>query len=203
MLHHCYNQNDTDYHNYIDFPFENVQTHRVYLSNKKKRLLFFDTETTGLPANWGASYKDTKNWPRLVQIAWISSDEWGNIFSRNSFIVKPNNFVIPKEASDIHGITTAKALINGEDIGNVLKLFDEELAEADYIVGHNIGFDINIVACELFRLNIDTKIFTKKQICTMESTINYCAISGPYGYKWPKLSELHYRIFSSNFTKDM
>ena len=30
--------------------------------------LFFDTETTGLPANWQAPMSDLENWPRLVQI---------------------------------------------------------------------------------------------------------------------------------------
>jgi len=33
----------------------------------------------------------------------------------------------------------------------------------------------------------------------MESSTNYCAIQGPYGYKWPKLSELHYKLFRTGF----
>lgn len=33
----------------------------------------------------------------------------------------------------------------------------------------------------------------------MESTTNFCAINGAYGYKWPKLSELHYKLFRTNF----
>ena len=34
--------------------------------------LFFDTETTGLPRNWKAPITDLNNWPRLVQLAYIS-----------------------------------------------------------------------------------------------------------------------------------
>ncbi|MBC7525895.1 MAG: 3'-5' exonuclease, partial [Flavobacterium sp.] len=30
-------------------------------------------------------------------------------------------------------------------------------------------------------------------------TTNFCAIPGPYGYKWPKLSELHYKLFQTGF----
>lgn len=196
---YCYNQREIDYHNYIDYPFETIQTYKVNLVSRNKRLLFFDTETTGLPKNWEASYKDTNNWPRLVQIAWIVSDELGNVINRNSFIVKPNNFIIPKEASDIHRITTDKAIRNGEDIETVLSLFNNTISQSECIIAHNISYDINIVASELYRLNIDSDIFDKKQICTMEQTKNYCAISGHYGYKWPKLSELHYKLFNSSF----
>ena len=35
----------------------------------------------------------------------------------------------------------------------------------------------------------------------MEQTTNYCAISGTYGFKWPKLSELHYKLFNSSFSE--
>jgi hypothetical protein len=33
----------------------------------------------------------------------------------------------------------------------------------------------------------------------MEKTINFCAIQGLYGYKFPKLSELHYKLFRTGF----
>jgi DNA polymerase-3 subunit epsilon len=198
---YCYNQKDIDYHNYIDYPFESVQTYKVNLVNKTKKLLFFDTETTGIPKNWKASYLDTNNWPRLVQIAWIVSDEFGNVITRNSFIIRPDNFIISKEASDIHRITTETAIRNGEDIRAVLELFNEAISQSEYIIAHNIDYDINIVACELFRLNVDSDIFEKQQICTMKQTTNYCAISGPYGYNWPKLSDLHYKLFNSSFSE--
>ena len=39
--------------------------------------LFFDTETTGLPKNWKAPVTDIDNWPRMIQIGWLLSDENG------------------------------------------------------------------------------------------------------------------------------
>lgn len=33
----------------------------------------------------------------------------------------------------------------------------------------------------------------------MKSTTDYCAIEGYYGYKWPKLSELHIKLFGYDF----
>jgi hypothetical protein len=69
------------------------------------------------------------------------------------------------------------------------------LKSSELIVGHNINFDINIVGCEFIRNGYMNPFENLKKICTMESTTNYCAIDGPYGYKWPKLSELHQCLF--------
>ncbi len=35
----------------------------------------------------------------------------------------------------------------------------------------------------------------------MESSTDFCAIDGPYGYKWPKLQELHNKLFGVGFTE--
>lgn len=35
-----------------------------------QRILFVDTETTGLPQNMNAPYTDTRNWPHILGIAW-------------------------------------------------------------------------------------------------------------------------------------
>ena len=33
----------------------------------------------------------------------------------------------------------------------------------------------------------------------MHSTTDFCAIEGYYGHKWPKLEELYFKLFGSNF----
>ena len=35
-------------------------------------LLFFDTETTGVPRDPRASIADSANWPHIVQMAWAA-----------------------------------------------------------------------------------------------------------------------------------
>lgn len=74
------------------------------------KYIFFDTETTGVPKNYKAPSSNTDNWPRLVQLAWILTDDHGETINSGNLIVKPNGFTIPTEASRIHGITTEKAL---------------------------------------------------------------------------------------------
>jgi hypothetical protein len=62
-------------------------------------ILFFDTETTGLPKNWKAPVTDLNNWPRLVQLAFLLYDKSGNLVSSGDYIIKPDGFSIPFESS--------------------------------------------------------------------------------------------------------
>jgi DNA polymerase-3 subunit epsilon len=161
--------------------------------------LFFDTETTGLPRNWKAPVTDLNNWPRMIQIAWILCDDKGNRIESDDYIIKPENFKIPKDASRVHGINTEKAINEGADLEKVLNKFNELVERTDYIVAHNISFDEKILGAELLRKKIQSDFNRKSKLCTMKSSTNYCCISGLYGYKWPKLSELHTKIFGVDF----
>jgi DNA polymerase-3 subunit epsilon len=161
--------------------------------------LFFDTETTGLPKNWKAPVTDLNNWPRLVQLAFLSYDRNGNKVSRGDFIIKPEGFSIPVDASQIHGITTERAIREGKPLNSVLQQFKSLIDKAEVLVAHNMSFDEKIVGAEFLRLGMQNPVPAKRKICTMESATNFCAINGPYGYKWPKLSELHYKLFRTDF----
>lgn len=161
--------------------------------------LFFDTETTGLPRNWKAPVTDLSNWPRMVQLAYLNYDEDGAKISGGDFIIKPEGFAIPSDASRIHGISTERANKEGKNLLSVLKEFENLVNKADYLVAHNMSFDEKIVGAEFLRCNMKNSIAQKRKICTMESSTNFCAIDGPYGYKWPKLSELHFKLFGTGF----
>lgn len=162
-------------------------------------LLFFDTETTGLPINWKAPVTDSANWPRLVQIAWIVFHDDGNRIDSKDFIIKPECYIIPEDASRVHGITNAIALNKGLELFKVLNLFNQEIDRADILVAHNINFDLKIIKAEMFRKNLNTNLNNKQLICTMEASTNFCNIPSDYGYKWPKLSELHIKLFGTDF----
>ena len=168
-------------------------------TNINKMYLFFDTETTGLPRNWKAPVTDLANWPRMVQIAWIYSDQEGNLIESADFIIKPDGYTIPIGASNVHGISTERAIAEGKDLRTVLSTFNELVGEAKFLVGHNISFDDKIVGAELLRTNIQSDFNRKNKICTMMSSTEYCQIPGHYGYKWPKLTELHVKLFGEGF----
>ena len=137
--------------------------------------LFFDTETSGLPKTWKAPVSDLKNWPRLVQLAWILCDEKGNRITQDDFILKPEGFKITKGAMEIHGISTERAKAEGEDLKRILEKFNELVSVSKYIVAHNIRFDENIIGAEFLRKKIETNFFEKNKLCTMLSSTNWFA----------------------------
>ncbi|MCO6468425.1 MAG: 3'-5' exonuclease [Bacteroidales bacterium] len=161
--------------------------------------LFFDTETTGLPKRWRAPVSDLDNWPRLVQLAYLYYDSDGNQISSGDFIIKPEGFTIPVEASRIHRISTERALREGQPIKDVLQHFQSLIEQASYLVAHNMSFDEKIIGAEFLRNGMPNSVESIKKICTKESSTNFCAIEGPYGYKWPKLDELHRKLFGTGF----
>jgi len=161
--------------------------------------LFFDTETTGIPRNYKASVSDLDNWPRLVQIAWIVTDDSENEIKSSEYIIKPNGFSIPKEAARIHGITTEIASQSGVDLAPVLEEIAEDVAAASAIIAHNMQFDEKILGAEFLRMGHLNAIDGKPRKCTMQSSTNFCRIPGPYGNKWPKLQELYNKLFHKGF----
>jgi len=161
--------------------------------------IFFDTETTWLPKNWKAPVSDLDNWPRMVQLAWIIYDELWSLLKKQSFIIKPEGFEIPKESSDIHRITTEIALQKWIKLSDVLLEFQNDVNSASVMVAHNFSFDEKIVGAEFCRQNMENIISTKKSICTMQSSTNYCQIPGNYWHKRPNLTELHQKLFWASF----
>jgi len=162
--------------------------------------LFFDTETTGKPKTRNASPSDLWNWPRIVQIAWVITDEQGNEIEADDYIVKPDGFDIPLDAVEIHNITTERALNEGFPLQKVLSGFSMAINKAKLLIAHNINFDKPVTVAEYLRMELPHKLNEISTICTMLSSTNFCKIPGFYDdYKWPKLEELHKKLFNSNF----
>lgn len=163
--------------------------------------LFFDTETTGLPKDRTAPVTDLDNWPRLVQLAYLLHDAEGNLLSEGNYIVRPEGFTIPAAAASIHGITQERALNEGLPLQAVLDALYDVMKQADYIVAHNIWYDENIIGAEFLRCGMPNYLDHWQKICTMEGSKDYCAIKGEYGYKRPRLSFLHQKLFGCDFAE--
>ena len=117
-------------------------------------VLIYDTETNRPSQDWNAPISDSDNWPRLVQLAWHLHDETGKLLSRGNMVVKPDGFTIPFNATKI-GITTERARAEGVPLDQVIEEFMEAASKARYVMGHNVGFDVNVVGAELLRLGQD------------------------------------------------
>jgi DNA polymerase III epsilon subunit-like protein len=161
--------------------------------------IFFDTETTGFPRNWKAPVTAVNNWPRMVQIAWVVYDNHGNELEEVNYIIQPEGYTIPKSSERVHGISTARAKAEGQDLKMVLEQFAKAVLNSKTIVAHNMAFDEKIVGAEFIRKNIDHNFYEKDLYCTMKNTTNVVRLPGRYGYKWPSLDELHRFLFHETF----
>ncbi len=165
-------------------------------------ILVYDTETTGLPRDWNAPLTDGENWPRLVQLAWQLHTPEGKLVSRGNRIVRPDGFTIPFNAAKVHGITTDRAEAEGIDLDSVLEEFGRDLDRADFVMGHNISFDVSIMGAEWIRRGASAERVTNKALIdSKDEATEFCAIPGGRGgkFKWPTLTELHQKLFGTGF----
>jgi len=175
-------------------------------------VLFFDTETTGVPKNYKAPMTDIDNWPRIIQLAWLVADLQGNVITTREVLIKPNGWIIPKADFWIrHGFDTDISLRDGRPLDEVMPEFVNDLQGCAWMVAHNLAFDHPIVGAEMIRLGMKSARKAEK-ICTMEATVDLCKIpfgkerawlskkqGSKGGYKWPKLEELHLFLFGKDF----
>ena len=166
--------------------------------------LIFDTETTGLPKRWDAPITDVNNWPRCVQIAWQLHDGMGKLIEHQDYLIKPEGFNIPYDAERIHGISTELAQADGVALEEVLEKFNIALSKTKFIVGQNLGFDLNIMGCEFHRMGIHSIMGSMPVLdtCT-EVTASLLQLPGGRGgkFKLPTLTELHDFLFQVPFAE--
>ena len=80
--------------------------------------------------------------------------------------------------------------------------FMADAAQATYVMGHNIGFDVNVAGAEVGRLGQAPESLTEKALIdSKDEGTEYCAIPGGRGgkFKWPTLTELHQKLFGEGF----
>ena len=155
--------------------------------------IIFDVETTGLPVRpqgfdkyYDPSRVEYYNSWRMVQLGYIVIDDENKEVKEYSSIVLPVDFRIENE--EIHGISNERALNEGKDVGDVLRIFFNDVKRCDTLIAHNIKFDFNIVLSEMYRLGMSECIREfgmKKLYCTMAESkkiFGFC--------KSPKLVEL-------------
>jgi hypothetical protein len=180
------------------------------------KILVFDTETTGKIDKY-ADLSETEKQPHIVQFSYVMYDtEKNNVFICDDIIKIPEHLVISPECIQIHGITQEKCKTQGVVLYNILSAFYQKVKEADYVIGHNLEFDVKMLIIELYRLKEESnnddayeqiigyfekrKQFGSKCFCTMKNTVDLCKLENPNKksgeYKYPKLGELHKHLFS-------
>lgn len=161
--------------------------------------LFIDTETTGLPTSNDAPYTHLNAWPRMVSVCWARFSGPSSKTLFRYYIIRPDGFTIPREATLIHGITTEHARKEGIPLATALSQLAEEIAARPprLLIAHNMQFDRPVLLAEYLRATLDHPIGPLRTHCTMVTTTELCRLP-PFRngqHKWPKLKELHYHLF--------
>lgn len=119
--------------------------------NLTKPIVFFDLETTGV--NIGTD--------RIVEISILKVFPNGNKESK-TWLVNPE-IEIPKEATDVHGITNEQ-VVTEPTFKELAPKVSEMIADSDLAGFNSNRFDIPLLAEELMRAGIDFDMKTRKAI---------------------------------------
>lgn len=162
------------------------------------KIFVFDTETT-----WFINKKDPslKKQPHIVQFAGILWDLDNWVFTEESRIdiyINPG-VPIPYAASLVNNIYNID-IQNKNSIEYHIEDILYYINNADVIVWHNIEYDEDMVKIELKRLEREYDYKPNQIICTMKSSVDFCAIKWNWErLKYPKLWELYKTLFWEYF----
>jgi len=112
------------------------------------KILCVDTETSELLSN------KTTDTCKIVQLSWITYNTETHEQEENDFILNIHQEV---NNSHIHRITTEMSQ-KGYDFSDIFEIFFNDLRNCDFLLGHNLKYDLNMLEVELFRLGEDDLI---------------------------------------------
>lgn len=162
------------------------------------KILFFDTETTGLPL-WKEP-SDHPDQPHIVDIAVdLFCTEAGEVVATYDTIINCGA-PIPPELTELHGIDAAMMEAEGVPPDVAFVNFKVMVDEADLIVGHNVSFDIRMVRILAARVTGEKWDNQLPTFCTMRKATPLCGLKTDSGRpKFPNLSEAYRHFFGEEF----
>lgn len=146
------------------------------VENEKPRILFFDTETTGLrPGN-------------ICQLSYLIVD--GNNIDHKNYYFKVDK--VEYGAQMVHGLSVQELhrLSKNKSFKDHFSIILDDFTSSETLVAHNFNFDLNFLKAEY--ASCGKNFAYSNSLCTMRYFTNICKIpksNGP-GYKWPRLEEL-------------
>jgi hypothetical protein len=166
------------------------------------RILFVDTETTGLPKFRNSNALESPdNWPDIVSVSWAVYEGDRRLFIKYA-VIKPLDWTIPEDSTRIHGITMDYANDKGENLQDVLEELREDFSKCSTVVAHNLEFDKNVLFnAYKWRLKFNPWHFwPQNEFCTMIRGEPEAKLPSKYPtsnrpYKPPTLKELYKATF--------
>ena len=152
-------------------------------------VIILDTETTGLD---GPNATNIERQPYITELYCVRLTRDFEFVSEFESMIKPP-IPISEEITRITGITQADV----DSAPPFIKVYDaiyDIFEGANYVVGHNIEFDLRLLKYELFRHDFEYAFpWPKHHTCTVEKSKHYFN-------KRLKLMQLHEYLFNKPFT---
>lgn len=142
------------------------------------KMIFFDTETTGLKPG------------SICQLSYIlvdTSEKPAKTTGKNVFFTVE---YIEPSAEEVHGFSVESLykLSDGRYFEDCVKEFLADFQTADFLIGHNVNFDIKFLTYELE--GCGEEFNPKHTFCTMNYYKNICNLKNSRGEcKAPRLQE--------------
>ena len=151
------------------------------------RVLYFDTETTGLyPAG---NYVDGHMYPgQICQLAYLI-DDGAELIAKNFYFAVE---YIDPNASRVTGLTVplVEELSGGRRFADDVDEINADFASADLVVAHNLSFDEKFMRVEMARCGYSFDLGDKGW-CSMKGFTPILKLPGTRNlYKYPSLAEL-------------
>jgi DNA polymerase III epsilon subunit-like protein len=185
-----------------------------------RRVLIFDTETTGLVPKTDHQkriYPALEEYPYMLQLCFVVYHlDTESIEQEYTEYIRVDDAVpILPIITQITGITREICTSRGVDVADAMTAFYHAYRRCGVVVAHNIRFDKDVIKTEMERNHhammdrgctspvglfhhVYMRIHRMTTVCTMldgaripEATL----CTSPY--KWPKLAELHRRLFGT------
>jgi len=169
--------------------------------------LVFDTETTDLPQSH--LDLDHPSQPHLLQFAGILFDDDGTELDKLSTLVRPRlGALLSPQAFATHGISLERAFHLGMDSQLVFDWFKKAVSQANCIVGHNVQFDLQMMAITAAKLGVKDWSLNCRTYCTMAQSTNLVNLpptprmqaAGRYHPKSPTLNECIQHFFGEDIS---
>ena len=171
----------------LDFHSARIDKTRRFCYNSNMRVLYFDTETTGLRPE-GSWHDGILSPGQICQLAYLVWEDG---------VVRPFDHYfevgyIEPSATAVTGLTVeiVRDLAQGKVFCDYAESIAADFAAADVVVAHNLYFDESFMRAEMARLGM--RFFLgDKGFCSMRSMTEVLRLPGRHGpYKWPSLAEL-------------
>mgnify|MGYP001061533260 CR=1 FL=1 len=142
--------------------------------------LVLDTESIG--------FKTEKH--SLVQLSYYIFDIDRNIIKESDSLVSPDGWSLDDWEDLPFDWNQDDCIILGEPLDCILQNLLKDIGLANYIIAHNIDFDLELICKEFNSPELNSEIEQKVCFCTMKESVDLCKI--PFfsnRFKFPSLIE--------------